>query len=144
MTKRTQVSTSTKRMQSDLNRVFVALAVCPLVTNVVPTALHIFGISSCQNYPFLTLGCSLAFVSAPVLNPLTAMFFVRPYRRIVLYWLGLNRQPPQLQLAGGAIRHLPMLTTASGALPSIPRQLPYLQRAASTVDSTELNQNLNE
>ena len=91
LTKQTQVSAVTKRMQGDFHRVFIALAICPLITNVFPTIFYFLSLGACESYPLLTLICSLAFVVGPVLNPITALFFVRPYRRVVMHWLGFNR-----------------------------------------------------
>ncbi|KAI6224204.1 hypothetical protein M3Y95_00858200 [Aphelenchoides besseyi] len=110
ITRTTQVSSSTRRMQAELQRVFMALAITPLASNVIPVLIHLLTILCCINVPFISLLCSLAFTSSPLINPLTAMFFVRPYRRVVIYWFRLHRPTQQSAFPPGiALKTLPAM-----------------------------------
>lgn len=91
LSKEMQTSAITKRMQGDLHRVFIALAISPLLVNVFPITFYFLTLGSCESYPISTLFCSIFFVLAPIINSITCLFFVRHFRRLILHYLGLNR-----------------------------------------------------
>ncbi|KAH7698397.1 7TM GPCR protein, partial [Aphelenchoides avenae] len=90
--KRNQVSmhSRTRRMHADVNRALVALAIAPLLASTGPTALivslMVFRVSPGSIAAYITLGTSLI----TLINPLTTIYFVRSFRRVVANKLGFN------------------------------------------------------
>ncbi|KAH7709576.1 Protein STR-90 [Aphelenchoides avenae] len=74
---------STRRMQSDLHRALIALALCPLFSSFLPTGLLLLaGLLQFQ------LGTYSAFVtifmsSITLINPITTCYFVAPFRKAI-------------------------------------------------------------
>ncbi|KAH7718233.1 STR-94 protein [Aphelenchoides avenae] len=85
------MSSATRRMNDELNRALVALAVAPLLSSSGPTALivalEIFRVSPGYILGFATLGASLI----TMINPLTTIYFVRPFRRSLLRMLHVKQ-----------------------------------------------------
>lgn len=90
---RPEMRLSTRKLQNDLHRALIALAVCPLVSSMVPCGAFMIciflKINIVQISPFL-----LIFVSSVTLfNPVTTVYYVRPFRRYVLNMLFCQRVP---------------------------------------------------
>ncbi|KAI6195942.1 hypothetical protein M3Y94_01049000 [Aphelenchoides besseyi] len=84
-----RMSNATKRMHRDMNRTFMALAMCPVITSVFPSVYINYTIGSCQHFPIPMVIHSLIVVTTPLINACTTLFFVRPYRRTLLKWFRL-------------------------------------------------------
>ncbi|KAH7710499.1 hypothetical protein AAVH_22203 [Aphelenchoides avenae] len=74
----------TRKMHRDFHRALLAMAICPLVTSAVPILYYMFAafmeLSPGPNQAFLTMAVS----SITMFNPLTTIFFMRGYRRVIL------------------------------------------------------------
>ncbi|KAH7706207.1 7TM GPCR protein, partial [Aphelenchoides avenae] len=74
---------STRRMQADISRALVALAVSPLLSAVIP----VVGAATCiflhLNVGYTSAVMPFAVTAVTVVNPLTTCYFVLPYRRAV-------------------------------------------------------------
>ncbi|KAI6233463.1 hypothetical protein M3Y99_00915300 [Aphelenchoides fujianensis] len=84
-----RMSTATKRMHRDMNRTFLALAMCPIITSVFPSVYINYTIASCRHFPIPMVIHSLIVVTTPLINACTTLFFVRPYRRTLMKWFRL-------------------------------------------------------
>ncbi|KAH7706910.1 7TM GPCR protein [Aphelenchoides avenae] len=83
------IRASTRQMHAQVNRALIALAVAPLVASIGPI-LAIIGINlvnfaaSASTFTPLTM----VITSITLVNPITTIFFVRPYRNALLSMLG--------------------------------------------------------
>ncbi|KAI1700586.1 serpentine type 7TM GPCR chemoreceptor srd domain-containing protein [Ditylenchus destructor] len=81
------VHANTRRMHAEVNRALVALAITPSIALIVPVAIMMASLVF-----QITLGSVSAFVSTclsiiTVANPLTTIYFVRPFRQAVLKFI---------------------------------------------------------
>ncbi|KAH7716632.1 hypothetical protein AAVH_15915 [Aphelenchoides avenae] len=75
---------STRKMHRDFHRALLAMAICPLITSSGPILYYMFAafmeLSPGPNQAFLSMAVS----SITLFNPLTTIFFMRGYRRVIL------------------------------------------------------------
>lgn len=102
------------RLQTDIHNALVALAVCPIISMLIPYSVFliavIFHLDMGLVSPFLIIVLS----SITLLNPLTTCYFVRPFRRYVLRYV-----PCIHHAAVGTVSH----TLASASNPCVRRGL---------------------
>ncbi|KAH7706209.1 7TM GPCR protein [Aphelenchoides avenae] len=74
---------STRRMQADISRALVALAVSPLLSAVIP----VVSIATCillhLNVGYTSAVIPFAVTAITIVNPITTCYFVLPYRRAI-------------------------------------------------------------
>ncbi|KAH7699261.1 STR-94 protein, partial [Aphelenchoides avenae] len=75
---------STRRAHAEINRAMVALAIAPLLTSMGPTLILV----TCMVIDFspgaITVYLSLGMTMITMMNPLTTIYFVRPFRESVM------------------------------------------------------------
>ncbi|KAH7694660.1 hypothetical protein AAVH_38289 [Aphelenchoides avenae] len=75
---------STRRTHADINRAMIALALSPLLTSMGPTLILV----GCMVVDFspgaITVYLSLGMSMITLVNPITTIYFVRPYRDAVI------------------------------------------------------------
>ncbi|KAI6174502.1 hypothetical protein M3Y97_00998000 [Aphelenchoides bicaudatus] len=112
-----QMSSATKRMHRDLNRAFLALAMCPILTSVFPSVYINYTIGSCRHFPVPMVIHSLIVVTVPLINSVTTLLFVRPYRQQIKKWLCGSRTSP---IQDSSLKHsateMPTITDGESSL----------------------------
>lgn len=70
---------------------------CPIMTSVLPSIYINYTITSCRHFPVLMIIHSLLIVTVPLINSVTTLVFVRPYRRTLMKWLNLVGKTAQVK-----------------------------------------------
>ncbi|KAH7706553.1 7TM GPCR protein [Aphelenchoides avenae] len=74
---------TTRRMQADISRALVALAVSPLLSAVIP----VVGAATCilfhLNVGYTSAVMPFAVTAVTMVNPITTCYYVHPYRRVI-------------------------------------------------------------
>ncbi|KAI6195965.1 hypothetical protein M3Y94_01052200 [Aphelenchoides besseyi] len=83
-------SAATRRLNSDMDRVLLLNACLPFLCNIVPTSFITKKIAECSYNPWSDLFCLTIVNLMFVCSPINTLWFVRPYRRTVQRWLGLD------------------------------------------------------
>lgn len=106
----TFMNASTYRLQNDLHNALIALAICPVVSSLLPVSSFlvaiIFEINLSAVSPFL-----LIFVSfITVLNPITTCYFVKSFRNSLMRIVLCGKIPKHL--GSSAVTYVNNYTTA--------------------------------
>ncbi|KAH7725756.1 CRE-STR-90 protein [Aphelenchoides avenae] len=102
---------STRRLNQDVNRALVALAITPLISLMGPSFFYITQIMLDIRNPctaFLSLFMSLI----TLVNPVTTIFFVRPYRNAVMNVLCLGKR--RQVVPSNAVSTMPVSSIGGG------------------------------
>ncbi|KAI6221460.1 hypothetical protein M3Y99_01539900 [Aphelenchoides fujianensis] len=96
-------SSATRRLNNSMDMLLALTASIPVLTNMLPVFYLILTISLCRNFPVLDLLNSAVVHFALVISPVFTLWLVRPYRRVVLRWLGLSKMIPRLSLVDSSV-----------------------------------------
>ncbi|KAH7707889.1 7TM GPCR protein [Aphelenchoides avenae] len=86
--RRQVMSPQTRRMQAQLTRMLTALAISPLLFITGPAAMTVVLIALQLSPGYMSAFVTVSMSLITVVNPLTTIFFVRPYRRAVIHAIG--------------------------------------------------------
>ena len=84
-------SRQTRKLNADMSKVLLLSALQPLSTNGAPTLYMLLSITLCSSHPTLDTCSSLVVFMALFINPISTIWFIRPYRRQVLKWFRLEK-----------------------------------------------------
>ncbi|KAH7718381.1 7TM GPCR protein [Aphelenchoides avenae] len=98
---------SIRRMQTDLHYALISLGVCPLVSLVIPVCVIIVAIVSGADVSSAAPWLSVACTTIALANPLTIVYFVRPFRYASLkmlscQWNSIAQTSPTVSTAFAA------------------------------------------
>ncbi|KAH7702556.1 7TM GPCR protein [Aphelenchoides avenae] len=98
---------SIRRMQADLHYALISLGVCPLVSLVIPVCVIIVAIVSGADVSSAAPWLSVACTTIALANPLTIVYFVRPFRYASMkllscQWSSIAQASPTVSTAIGA------------------------------------------
>ncbi|KAI6224030.1 hypothetical protein M3Y95_00839900 [Aphelenchoides besseyi] len=88
------MSTTTKRMNREMDRVLIFNAFFPLLTFILPSAFVAYAISTCKDYPWFGFVNSFVMNLSFIFWPTSCLYFIRPYRKTAYRWLKIVRQKP--------------------------------------------------
>lgn len=80
---RASMRPSAKRLHTDIHNALVALAVCPIISMIVPTNLFLIAVMFHINMGLVSPLLIVMVTSVTLLSPMTTCYFVRPFRRYV-------------------------------------------------------------
>ncbi|CAD5228573.1 unnamed protein product [Bursaphelenchus xylophilus] len=78
----------------DINRALTALALVPLLTAVFPIMLYMMTMFACIDPGQVMINATFTLSLPPVLNPITTIALIKPYRRTFLRWSRLKHVIP--------------------------------------------------
>lgn len=87
------MSPSAKRLHTDVHNVLVALAVCLIISMMVPSNVFLIALTFRINMGLVSPFLLVMITSVTFLNPITTCYFVRPFRRYVSRALFLTYLP---------------------------------------------------
>ncbi|KAI6170293.1 hypothetical protein M3Y98_01224600 [Aphelenchoides besseyi] len=85
-------SSATRRLNNSMDILLALTASIPVFTNMLPVCYLVLTITLCKNHPILDLVNSAVVHAALVISPVMTLWLIRPYRRVVLKWLGLEHK----------------------------------------------------
>lgn len=68
----------------DVNRALTALALVPLITAILPIMYYMTGLIFCWDMGYAPILATISLSAASVINPLTTILLIKPYRRTLL------------------------------------------------------------
>ncbi|KAH7719544.1 7TM GPCR protein [Aphelenchoides avenae] len=86
------IHAATRRMHTEVHRALIALAVGPFVTAILPIAYFLVAIATQSSPGLATAFATSAATTITLLNPITTIYFIRPYRKQTLKVLGAGKQ----------------------------------------------------
>ena len=90
------LSSSSRRVQTDLSRVLRAQAVIPIFSAFLPMSIHLLSTLTNLNLTFATFICGIFYSWIPIGNAITIFIFVTAYRQKLIQLI--LRLKPQLHL----------------------------------------------
>jgi len=90
------LSSASRKVQRDLNRVLLAHAIIPIFSAFLPMAIYIFSSITAFDFTFVTFICGIFYSWIPIGNAITIFIFVTAYREKLMQLI--LRLKPQLHL----------------------------------------------
>lgn len=89
---------STKQLHADIHNALAALAICPIISMVIPANISLLAFFLHVNMGLVSPFLAVALTSVTLLNPITTCYFVRPFRRFILKTLCCHATPQSFRV----------------------------------------------
>ncbi|KAI1697667.1 papain family cysteine protease domain-containing protein [Ditylenchus destructor] len=81
---------STQRMHAEINRAMIALAITPTISLIMPVFIVVLALATSATLGPMAAFLSMCMSAITLANPLTVIYFVKPYRRAVIAFFTLG------------------------------------------------------
>ncbi|KAI6173105.1 hypothetical protein M3Y98_01046400 [Aphelenchoides besseyi] len=118
------MSATTKRMHQDLTRALIALAVFPFITYIVAGSCAMYSVAQCRDMGLANCLCSILYTLSPMVNAITTVILIRPYRLTILEWMGCKERGSGNKIFQTTGQSLSVSFNSQSAVATISSQIP--------------------